>query len=222
MSAVDDALSQVPMDQLAAQVGAPEDQTRQAAQQAAQALLGGLQANAQDPAGAQSLMGALNDHQGRTPDVSSVDTGDGAAIVNNIFGGQQDEVANRLGGLPGGNNDLVKKLLPILAPIILSYIANQVQGKVGGGAAPQPTPQQPGQPAPAPVPTDPSQPAPAPGQNPGDQGGAAGGGLGDILGQILGGAAGGGTTGGAGGATGGLGGGLGGILGDILGGGRKA
>jgi hypothetical protein len=50
------------MDQLAAQLGVDEATAEQATRQAIPALLGGLQANAEDPAGAMSLAGALGDH----------------------------------------------------------------------------------------------------------------------------------------------------------------
>lgn len=66
-------------------------------------------------------------------DPSQVDTQDGEKIVGHVFGGQQDQVANRLPGtanLGGVGGDLVRKLLPILAPIVMSYLAKKV---LGGG-----------------------------------------------------------------------------------------
>ena len=61
-----------------------------ATRQAIPALLGGLQANSEDPAGAASLAGALGDHSGDLldggVDLGQVDTGDGEKIVSNIFG----------------------------------------------------------------------------------------------------------------------------------------
>ena len=62
MSAVDDILADIPMDQLAALLGVDEATAEQATRQAIPALLGGMQANAEDPAGAMSLAGALGDH----------------------------------------------------------------------------------------------------------------------------------------------------------------
>jgi uncharacterized protein YidB (DUF937 family) len=50
VSAVDDILADIPMDQLAAQLGVDEATAEQAARQALPALLGGMQANAEDPA----------------------------------------------------------------------------------------------------------------------------------------------------------------------------
>ena len=65
MASYDEILGQVPLQQLAGQLGVDESEVEQAARTALPALLGGLQANAQDPAGAQSLASALSDHQGR-------------------------------------------------------------------------------------------------------------------------------------------------------------
>ena len=63
-----------------------------------------------------------------------MDTADGEKIVSHVFGGQQDQVASQLAGtaqLGGVGGDLVRKLLPILAPIVMSYLANKVLGGRG-------------------------------------------------------------------------------------------
>ncbi|RAX28898.1 DUF937 domain-containing protein, partial [Enterococcus sp. HPCN18] len=70
-------------------------------------LVGGLGANAQDPAGAASLESALQSHADTSllddgVDISKVDTADGQKIVSNIFGGNTDQVASALGGVGGG------------------------------------------------------------------------------------------------------------------------
>ena len=103
MAAVDDIVNQLPISQLAQQVGADEESVRAAAQQAVPALVQGMQANAQDPGGESSLRDALGQHQGATPDPASVDTADGEAIVSNIFGGNRDAVVNQLGSQTGGS-----------------------------------------------------------------------------------------------------------------------
>ena len=59
MTDLNDLLSQIPMDQLARQLGVDDGTAEQAARQALPALLGGMQANAQDPAGATSLSRAV-------------------------------------------------------------------------------------------------------------------------------------------------------------------
>ena len=138
MSAVDDILADVPMDQLAAQLGVDQATAEQAARQAIPALLGGMQANSEDPAGAMSLAGALGDHPSDLidggVDLNHVDTNDGEKIVGNVFGPNQDQVAQTLGGnLSGQAGGLIKQLLPILAPIVLAYLSKRLRGQRQGG-----------------------------------------------------------------------------------------
>lgn len=171
MSAYDDILGSLDLDQVAARVGAQPDEVRAAAQTVLPALLGGMRANAQDPAGERSLEDALTQHRDDLldggVDVAQVDTGDGQAIASHFFGAQQDRVVQQLGSQTGGGQDLVRKLIPILAPIVMSYIAKKYLGgggSAGGGA---------------------------------QQAQAPGGALGDLLGQVLGGAGGGGGAAGS-------------------------
>lgn len=132
MSAVDDIISGIPMDQLAAQLGVDEATAESAAREAIPALLGGMQANAEDPAGAASLAGALGDHPGDLVeggvDLNQVDTDDGEKIVHNIFGPNTGEVVSTLGANAGQQQSLIAKLLPLLAPIVLAYLSKRIQG----------------------------------------------------------------------------------------------
>jgi len=223
MGSYDEILDQVPIDQLAGQLGVGSDEVRQAAENALPALLGGLQANASDPAGADSLLRALSDHQGSINGLDDVDEQDGRAIVGNIFGGSTDQVVNQLGGLGGSSGGLVQKLLPILAPIVMSWLANKMGqgglgGMLGGGSdstGASGTGSADGGPLfPGGIGAD-SGPVQAPGSA--TSTGAASGGsnpLQDILGQVLGGGSGPSGGGGAGDI-------LGGVLGGLLGGGRR-
>jgi hypothetical protein len=195
MTEYDEILNQIPIDELAAQLGVDRNQVQQAAESALPALLGGLQANASDPAGASSLMTALSDHQAPVSSLGDIDEQDGQAIVGNIFGGNTDQVVNQLGGLGSGGSSgamggLVQKLLPLLAPIVMSWLANKMaSGGQGSDSGPV--------------------------QSPAGAGGASNP-LQDILGQVLGGAA-----GGSAGSAGGAGDILGGLLGGLLGGGKR-
>lgn len=132
-------LAALPIDQIAQRVGEDPDAVRRAVDVALPALLGGLQANAADPAGEQSLAEAIGQHDNdvATPpvDVDDVDVADGEKITHHIFGANEEQVVQQLGST-GAGNDLVKKLLPLLAPIVLSYLAKQMGGKsgaMGGG-----------------------------------------------------------------------------------------
>ena len=149
MSAVDEILGSIPLGQLAAQLGTDESTAEAAARSALPALLGGLHANAQDPAGAASLTEALGQHSPSLVeggvDLDQVDVGQGEQIVNHVFGGNTESVVNELGatdpaamGLsqnPTGalGSGTMQRLLPILAPIVMSYLARQAgQGGAQG------------------------------------------------------------------------------------------
>ena len=195
------------------QLGTDEATARQAASMALPALFGGLQANAADPGGARSLQEAIGQHDPSLVeggiDLDQVDPRDGERISSHIFGPNEDQVVHALGGAGGAGlgGDLIKKLLPLLAPIVLSYLAKQMQGggarraDTGGASSPS-------------LPT----------QTQGGGSAGAPGSLQDMLGQVLGGAAGGSAaqTGrerssgqGSGGSI------LTDILGGLLGGGRR-
>ena len=139
MSATDEILADIPLTQLAAQLGVDEATAEAATRQAIPALLGGLQANAQDPAGAASLAGALGNHSSNLVDggvnLDEVDTADGEKIVGNIFGPNSTQVAQTLGNNLGQQSGLIQKLLPILAPIVLAYISRRLTGGGQGGGA---------------------------------------------------------------------------------------
>ncbi len=187
MSAVDDILSRIPLADLATRLGVDEATAAQATRQALPALLGGIQANTADPGGAASFAEAVGQHDNDLAEggvnLDDVDEGDGDRIVGHVFGEQRGQVVQQLGttGGPSTTNDLVGRLLPILAPIVMAYLAKRLgggaaaggqQGGMGdllgsvlGGLAGQGGQQQGGQ----------------------QQGGVLGGGLGDLLGGLLGG-----------------------------------
>jgi len=201
MAGLDELFNQIPTQQIASRLGVDEGEVNSAIKTLVPVLVGGLQQNAQDPNTATNIASAANNHAASGlldggVSVDQVDEADGSKAIAKIFGGNDTgQVASALAGGGAGNSDLIKKLLPILAPIVLAYIGKQLSG---GGQAAQPQAQA------------------GSGGGIGDilgsilGGGAAGGGggdnpLGSILGSVLG---------------GGKGGGLGDILGGLLGGRR--
>jgi hypothetical protein len=131
MSEVDELIAQIPMDQLAAQLGVDTQTAEQATRSVLPALLSGMQANAEHPDGARSLAAALDQHDGSLVDsfdLGGIDTEDGGKIVRHVFGPHQDQVVNQLGGIGGIGKDLAGKLLPLLAPIVMSWLAKRFQG----------------------------------------------------------------------------------------------
>lgn len=126
----DQLMRSIPIDQLADRIEEDPEATREAVQAALPALLGGMTANAQDRQGAESLLGALGQHdRGLADDIAldRIDTEDGSKIVGHVFGDNTDTVVTQLGGVGGHSAGLVRELLPILAPIVLSWLATQLQ-----------------------------------------------------------------------------------------------
>lgn len=198
MAGLDDLIAQVPTAQIARSLGVDESEVDTAIKTLVPALVGGLQQNAQSDDAAGKIENAASQHAASGlldggVSVDSIDQADGDKAIAKIFGGNDStQVASALSGNTAVGGDLIKKLLPILAPIVLAYIGQQLTKNQ----------------APAPTPT------PAPQQQ------SSSGGLGDILGSILGGA--GNSTSGdnpLGAILGGvLGGNQGNVIGDILGG----
>ena len=198
MAGLDDLFNQIPVADIASKLGADQGEVNQAIQTLVPTLLGSLHENVQasdiDSTHLESAVVAEGQSDLLTGgvNVDQLDEGQGNQLIASLFGGNDtNQVASALsgGGAPGG--DLIKRLLPMLAPIVLAYVGKQFAQKNSGAQA---------------------QAAPSGGI--GDVlggllgGGAAGGGnnaLGSILGGVLG-----GNQGGA----------IGNILGGLLRGGR--
>lgn len=168
MATLDELLNEIPTDQIAAKLGVDNETADKAIKSVVPLLVGGLQANADDPDKAADLQANVNSAPSTLLDggvnVDDVDQQAGNAVVASLFGDNNaDDVAAKLAGAGAGNSDLIKQLLPILTPIVLAFVAKKL---TGGGAA--------------------AAPAEAPA--------ASGGGIGDILGNILGSAVGGGAA----------------------------
>lgn len=205
MAGLDDLFNQIPVADIANKLGADEGEVNQAIQTLVPTLLGTLQENVQADdidsvhlektviAEGQSdlLDGGVN--------VDQLDENQGNQMIASLFGGNDtNQVASALagGGAPGG--DLIKRLLPMLAPIVLAYVGRQFSQRTAGAGAQ-------------------AQAQAAPGGGMGDLLGSILGGMGGApaagnnpLGSILGSVLGGGQQGGA----------LGSILGGLLRGGR--
>jgi len=135
MSDFDGLLELIPVGDIAKQLGVPEDVAESAVKQAIPAIIGGMAANAKDSGGAQSLEKALTKHatssSGKKVAVKDIDTADGEKIVNNVFGVKKNEVAAAVADTSKGDvtKDLIAKLLPIIAPIVIAFVAKQFLGQ---------------------------------------------------------------------------------------------
>ncbi|MBL7828551.1 MAG: DUF937 domain-containing protein [Saprospiraceae bacterium] len=121
--------------QLSQHIGAEPEQTAQATQGIFATLLGGLANNASTENGLASLGAALDrDHDGSMLDdlfgmVGGMMSGDntskstnGLGILGHILGDRQDAAAEQISQSSGLNVGQVLKLMPILAPILMSVL----------------------------------------------------------------------------------------------------
>ncbi len=134
MTDYDELLERIPVADIARTLGVDEDTASDAVRKVLPGLVGGLEANAHDPAGAASLEKALAGHSDRPRlrSVDEVDTTDGAKIVGHVFGSNTDQVAATLADASpraAVTGDLIQKVLPIVAPIVLAWVADKFFGQ---------------------------------------------------------------------------------------------
>ncbi|MGO9157676.1 DUF937 domain-containing protein [Mycobacterium sp.] len=195
MAGLDDLYSQIPTSEIATKLGVDEGEVDSAVHTLVPVLLGGLQHNSQDPEHASRIESAASSHAARGlldvgGGVDQAGESDGQQAVAALFGGNDtDQVAAALAKGGAGNSDLLKRLLPILLPMVLAYIGKQLSPDGAQTTTAQKKEE------------------------------ASGGGLGEILGSILGGGSGDKSLGGVlNSVLSGKGGALGEILGGLLGG----
>lgn len=142
-SLVNELMSQLqgePLQQIAQGLGTDTAQAESAVSAALPMMLGALGNNTQSSQGADALFGALQrDHAGSGFDLggllgsvlgggagaAQVGQADSAGILGHIFGGQHEQAADQLGQATGlGDN--AGKLLQMLAPIVMSFLAQRV------------------------------------------------------------------------------------------------
>lgn len=138
-------LQGAPLQQLSRQLGTDQAQTGNAVAAALPLLLGALGRNTAQPQGAEALYGALERDHGGGMDIGSVlgavlggagsRQTDGAGILGHILGASQPRAAQGLGQATGLGNGQATQLLAMLAPIVMSFLANRSarQGLDAGG-----------------------------------------------------------------------------------------
>jgi len=163
------------------QFGLSESQTAAAVQQLAPVIASGLRRNmAQSPENVVALVQALENgsHEQYLDNSDAVQFGnvatEGNAILGHIFGSKEvsREVAMRAAGSSGIGSSIMKKLLPVIASMVIGSLTKKMTGgasapRGGGGMG--------------------GGLGDILGQVLGGGRGGSGGGLGDILGQVLGG-----------------------------------
>jgi len=132
--------------QLGQQIGANPQQTGNAIQAALPMLLAGLHSNAQQPGGAEALLGALQrDHDGSVlSNLSGLlggqlggQAGNGAGILGHVLGDRQDAAHAAVGQASGLGSAQVMMLMTSLAPIVMGALGHmqRSQGLNANGLA---------------------------------------------------------------------------------------
>jgi len=137
------------LEQVSRQLGVEPAQASSAVQSALPLLLGALGQNASSPQGAQSLLNALQrDHAPTAAGSGGFDLGgilgavlggtggpasNGSGILGHVFGGQSPKAAELLGQKTGLDSSRSSQLLALLAPIVMSFLAQRfaLQGNAG-------------------------------------------------------------------------------------------
>lgn len=137
-SQIFDHLDPASIGAIAAKLGVDPAQAQAAIQQAVPLVVGGMAKNAQTDVGADALHSAVADHAGL--DIGSVINsvlgggGQGGSILGHIFGQKQDQAAQNLGQASGLGTQNAGQLMAMLAPIIMSVLANRTQSQgLGAG-----------------------------------------------------------------------------------------
>ncbi|AHY59778.1 calcium-binding protein [Stenotrophomonas rhizophila] len=134
------------LQQVSQQLGIEPAQASSAVGAALPLLLGAMGRNAQQPQGADALLGALQrDHApaaGGGFDLGGLlgsvlgggggNATNGAGILGHVFGGNSDRAAQGLSQATGLDSSKTSQLLAILAPIVMSYLAQRFAN--GGNA----------------------------------------------------------------------------------------
>lgn len=90
-----------------------------------------LERNAEDEAGAEALGRALDDHENDNPyePVGFLDQflggGEGGRMVDHIFPNNRSQVEDQMAQKTGLDNDKIRRILSIVAPLVLAHMASK-------------------------------------------------------------------------------------------------
>lgn len=136
---IDEILSQLPADDLAARLGTDPETAMDAARRALPALLSGLDLEVQSGQADALGAAALKDHDpgilAQDNPLSLIDFSDGEKILGHMFGDNRGAVEQRLGASGKAEAGLFSKLLPMLAPLVMSWLAGRMKSKAGSASS---------------------------------------------------------------------------------------
>lgn len=137
---VQQQLGSAQIQELSQQIGAEPAQTETAVQAALPMLLGGMAGAAQQPGGAQGVSAAIDQHASALGGLGGVlggglgsiltgalGGGGGGGLLGSILGRHETQVSDGVQQASGLDSSQVKKLLMVLAPIVLAALARKRQ-----------------------------------------------------------------------------------------------
>jgi hypothetical protein len=128
MAELDGLIDLIPIDEIASKLGIDEKAAKSAVKTVLPTIVAGLSANAADPEGAAKLEKTLTKHTSKSTKVADVDEEDGKKIVNHVFGSKKEAVEEAAAGKADVTKDIIAKILPIVAPIVLAWLAQKFLG----------------------------------------------------------------------------------------------
>ena len=138
-------IGQSQIDQISQHLGVEPAKAQSAVSAALPMILGGMASHAQGP-GASTLQQAIGAHAGVTDNVTDVlqagppaDTGAAGGLLGRIFGGHTETVNQGVQQATGLDSEKTRKLLMMLAPVVLGVLARR---HFGGQPAQQAAPAQ--------------------------------------------------------------------------------
>jgi hypothetical protein len=143
------------LSEIGRQFGLNEEQTRAAVEALTPVVAAGMRRNGGAGGGLNDIIRSIT--QGGAPDETGAATSQGNDILGQIFGSKEVSrgVANELSATSGIGASILKKMLPIIASIVMAQVAKQMGSRGGssggglgdilgdilgggGGSAPQP------------------------------------------------------------------------------------
>lgn len=127
----DELLSQLGdpgLEQIAGMLGASTATARTVIQAVSGTIIGGMARNVAEPEDAEALRGALDEHADADPfngDVASLSR-DGQGILAHVLGGPgTEQAAATLSRFSGVETASIMRLLPLIAPMVMSLLADR-------------------------------------------------------------------------------------------------
>ncbi len=140
---VQEQLGPQQIQQIAQQIGADPSTTGNAVEAALPMMLGGMADTARQPGGAQTLGGLAGQQSGLLEGLGGLGGlgailggAGGGGILGSILGRREPQVENGVQQASGLNGDQTRKLLMILAPIVLAALARRRQQQRPAAAGP--------------------------------------------------------------------------------------